>query len=65
MTLLMKAPEIHAPKHRNRSEGQSENLTKKSKTKDVIYKTKNIKMTGQIKCRSNKTKDIKNTKSSI
>jgi hypothetical protein len=44
MTLLMKAPEIHATKHRNRNEGQSENLTKKSKTKDVIYKTKNIKM---------------------
>jgi hypothetical protein len=44
MTLLMKAPEIHAPKHRNRNEGQSEKLTKKSKTKGVIYKTKNIKM---------------------
>lgn len=44
MTLLMKAPEIHSPKHRNRNEGQSENLTKKSKTTGVIYKTKNIIM---------------------
>ena len=44
MTLLMKAPEIHSPKHRNRSEGQSENLTKKYKTKGVIYKTKDIKV---------------------
>ena len=56
MTLLMKAPEIHAPKHRNRNEGQSENLTKKSKTKGLIYKIKNIKTqvklnAGQIKRR--------------